>query len=999
MSKGAIWSKWDLHIHSPATIFNNNFEGHNIQEKWNRYINEIEKLEDVKVLGITDYYSIDGYLYMIEKKKEGKMKNIDLILPNIELRLNVSTKKGRPINYHLIINPDIIDKIDSMILSNLKFNYQGNDYNCTRQGLISLGREFKNDYELEEKKAYKEGASQFKVSLDNLITVLKSEKLKDNVITAVANSNQDGNSGLQHDDSLRGIRENIYYSSNMIFSSTPTDRDFFLGKVMGIQKYTNSYGSIKPCVHGSDAHEIGKICKPDKDRYTWIKAETTFSGLKQILNEPEGRVFIGNEPEILAKVKEKPSQYIERLTINSIDTYNKENGIWFDNIDIPLSYELTAIIGNKGKGKSALADIIGLLGNSKNQEFFSFLSEKKFKKDKGKLSKNFEANLYRTKGEIIQKNLNEEIDKNSIEIVKYIPQSFFEKVTNNLDESFEKEIKDVIFSHIKEKEKIFSSFDDLVDKKTKPIRKSIDKKISELREINRSIIKLEEKRSVSYTENIKNKIKEKEEKIDSIEKPKEITKPEESNVDKSKMELLELKGKEVNQIKSSLDETQKVLKKMNEDLLDLEEINSNTEELKEYLQSYIRDNNHYLEKFEINIEDLLKIEINTNIISNKIKFIKDIIADNEKKLDYSDETSLVKIKDNLENEMAKIRYELDGPNREYQKYLEEVKIWEESVKNQIGDKEKPDTLEFYKSELEYISTKLKEDLDENRNKRKDKCREIFLEKEKEVSIYRNIKNTMDEFISSNEEYLDEFKISLNAGLNINHNFYKEFFNYIDGSKKGSFRGKNEKVLIDIFSNEINTFEDIDNRLALIIKYLENDMRDEDNIKEIEIKSQLKKDKYIDFYNYIFSLEYVEPHYELRLDDKKLDELSPGEKGALLLVFYLLLDTDDIPLVIDQPEDNLDNQSIFDILVPFIKKAKKRRQIIMVTHNPNLAVVADAEQIICVDLDKKNDNKIDVITGAIENNMINKKVVEILEGTMPAFITRNNKYFRKILIEL
>lgn len=994
MNKGAIWSKWDLHIHSPATIFNNNFEGHSMEDKWDRYINEIEKLEDVKVLGITDYYSIDGYLYMIEKKKEGKMKNIDLILPNIELRLNVSTKKGRPINYHLIVNPDIVDKIESMILSNLKFNYQGNDYNCTRQGLINLGRAFKNDDQLEEKKAYIEGAGQFKVSLENLIKVLNSEKLKGNVITAVANSNQDGNSGLQHDDSLRGIRENIYYSSNMIFSSTPTDRHFFLGKVINTQTYVNSYGSIKPCVHGSDAHEIVKICKPDKDRYTWIKAETTFSGLKQILNEPEERVFIGNEPEILTKVKEKPSQYIERLTINNVDTYNKEDGIWFDNIDIPLSYELTAIIGNKGKGKSALADIIGLLGNSKNQEFFSFLNEKKFRKDRGKLSKNFEAKLYRNKGEDIQKNLNDDIDENSIEIVKYIPQSFFEKVTNNLDESFEKEIKDVIFSHIKEKEKIFSSFDDLVDKKTKPIRKSIDKKIGELKEINRSVIRLEEKRSKTYVEHIKNKIKEKEEKISSLDKPKEVKEPEDSNIDKLQMEILELKDKEIKEIEKNIEDTEKLLKKLNKNLLEIDELNSNTEELNEYLVSYIRDNSPYLEKFEINIDDLVKIEINTDIISSKIESIKSIIKENEIKLDYSNENSLIKKREGLEKDITKIRYELDGPSREYQKYLKELRIWEELVKKQTGDKDKPDTLEFYKLELEYISIELSKDLEETRNKRKDKCKEIFLEKEKEVSIYKNIKNTMDEFISNNEEYLDEFKISLNAELNVKNSFYKEFFNYIDGGKKGSFRGNNEKVLSDIFSNEISTFEDVYNRLELIIKYLENDMRDQDNIKKSEIKNQIKKDKYIDFYNYIFSLEYVEPHYELRLDDKKLDELSPGEKGALLLVFYLLLDTDDIPLVIDQPEDNLDNQSIFKILVPFIKKAKKRRQMIMVTHNPNLAVVADAEQIVCVDLDKKNDNKIDITTGAIENNMINKKVVEILEGTMPAFITRNNKYLKK-----
>jgi hypothetical protein len=52
--------------------------------------------------------------------------------------------------------------------------------------------------------------------------------------------------------------------------------------------------------------------------------------------------------------------------------------------------------------------------------------------------------------------------------------------------------------------------------------------------------------------------------------------------------------------------------------------------------------------------------------------------------------------------------------------------------------------------------------------------------------------------------------------------------------------------------------------------------------------------------------------------KELSELSPGERGTLLLVFYLLVDKDDIPLMIDQPEENLDNQTVFDLLVPCIK---------------------------------------------------------------------------------
>ncbi|MDQ7056616.1 MAG: AAA family ATPase [Persephonella sp.] len=78
---------------------------------------------------------------------------------------------------------------------------------------------------------------------------------------------------------------------------------------------------------------------------------------------------------------------------------------------------------------------------------------------------------------------------------------------------------------------------------------------------------------------------------------------------------------------------------------------------------------------------------------------------------------------------------------------------------------------------------------------------------------------------------------------------------------------------------------------------------------------------------------------MKLGDKPLEVLSPGEKGAILLIFYLMLDKDNIPLIIDQPEENLDNESIFKILVDFIKEVKNRRQLILITHNPNLAVAS------------------------------------------------------------
>ena len=104
--------------------------------------------------------------------------------------------------------------------------------------------------------------------------------------------------------------------------------------------------------------------------------------------------------------------------------------------------------------------------------------------------------------------------------------------------------------------------------------------------------------------------------------------------------------------------------------------------------------------------------------------------------------------------------------------------------------------------------------------------------------------------------------------------------------------------------------------------------------------------------------------------------------------------DDKPLIIDQPEENLDNESVYKYLVKFIKQAKENRQIIMVTHNPNLAVVCDADQIIKMSIDKKNKNKVTFMSGSIENRDMNKCLVDVLEGTYPAFHNRDSKYFDK-----
>ncbi|MEW6171341.1 MAG: AAA family ATPase, partial [Candidatus Omnitrophota bacterium] len=303
------------------------------------------------------------------------------------------------------------------------------------------------------------------------------------------------------------------------------------------------------------------------------------------------------------------------------------------------------------------------------------------------------------------------------------------------------------------------------------------------------------------------------------------------------------------------------------------------------------------------------------------------------------------------------------------------------------------TLKFYEKEFSFIDTELHSNLEALREERLGVTIDIFNEKKEIIKIYKRIKEAIDNIISSKQELLKDYQINVEAGFDIKSGFTDVFFSFINRSAVGSFRSIDggEKKLKEIFDGKnLDDENDIKQILSNIINYLEIDKREDAMSNERYIDDQTKNPT--DFYNYLFSLDYLEESYKLRLGKKDLEELSPGERGALLLVFYLMLDKNDIPLVIDQPEDNLDNQSVAQILVPFIKEAKTKRQIIMVTHSPNLAVVADAEQIIYVAINKEGGkNEFSFWAGAIENTKINKHIVDVLEGTMLAFDKRRLKY--------
>jgi energy-coupling factor transporter ATP-binding protein EcfA2 len=351
---GSTWKKWNLHIHSPASALNNHFTAVPPKDKWDTYIDLLAQ-QDFSALAITDYFSIEGYLKVKKYFDAGRLPKLDFLLPNIEMRLIPATAKGTSINIHILCNPEIVDELESLLFTRLTTRFNGNEFNCTRPDLIRLGREF-GGKDLSEEKAYETGVNQFKIELTNLTGVLrKNDRLKNNSIIGVANSNQDGASAIQHDASLKAIRQEIYRAARVVFSSTPSDIDYFLGKKTSPLEVITNAGSLKPCVNGCDAHENAKIGKRHDNRFTYIKAEPTFSGLLQITYEPAARVIITDNP---------PRLPVHRINHVSLDfpagsTLGPDEPFCLGGqYDIGFSPYFTCIIGGRGTGKSTLLNLI-----------------------------------------------------------------------------------------------------------------------------------------------------------------------------------------------------------------------------------------------------------------------------------------------------------------------------------------------------------------------------------------------------------------------------------------------------------------------------------------------------------------------------------------------------------------------------------------------------------------------------------------------------------------
>jgi hypothetical protein len=267
---------------------------------WEDFLSRVEKSDpSIRALGITDYYSIAVYEQVVQRKHVGRLANVGLIFPNVEMRFGIETAKGAGINFHVLFSPEDPDHIARVerFLAELHFRFQGESYCCEASDLVRLGKAYDQSV-TDERKALEIGANQFKVNFDELRTRWReSAWVQQNALVAVAGGRNDGTSALSEDASFTALRREIETFAHIIFSASPQQRAFWLGKgVVSKEELSEKWGGCKPCLHGSYAHKTEKVGKPDLDRFCWIKGDLTFESLRQACLEPEGRALVHSEP-------------------------------------------------------------------------------------------------------------------------------------------------------------------------------------------------------------------------------------------------------------------------------------------------------------------------------------------------------------------------------------------------------------------------------------------------------------------------------------------------------------------------------------------------------------------------------------------------------------------------------------------------------------------------------------------------------------------------------
>lgn len=873
---GSQWNKWDLHIHSNAS------DGNGTPQQ----IIQKAKEKGISVIALTDHHTVKN----IDEMKALGCENNITVISGIEFRTEYGAK-----SVHMIgLFPDEYNgiKLTQQALNELILV----PLNLSETIIKAKGKA--EDSSLTDEQAFKKGMFLVQVNFKEatelihkyggLVSVHAGNKA--NSIEEMKHEGRGASNVKDVVDSLGPVKNELlnHYIDICELGSLQDKNASF---------YISEFG--KPAIVASDAHKIDEVGK----LYTWIKADKTFEGLRQIVYEPELR----------AKIQESmPKNKSDYQVIESINIAGED----FGEQVIPFNQDLNVIIGGRSSGKSILLGCIAKLANYKglvkleNADYNKYIDsiipnmELKWKDDTEGLSHK----------------------------VEYFPQSYINKLASVSKETIV--LMEKILKGDEKRREIFELYNNNSSKNLFAITNEVEnyfkllykfeeiqeeaKEIGDIRGVQNEIAKIENEISLVKNNSNIQISEDDEQRYEELKKEREVLYQDIATLESAQKQLIDLKNL-------------LLVREIKTELIGLPE-DVKTSILLEY-DELVNDTQRRWEELVLNEENKIKASV-----ADKKQRIVVIEADEK----YVDGEKYYK-----ENETIKQMSVRLSEERKKEERLTKIHTKQTEISEQIlQSKEK-----IFQKQRVYFE--LGQQI----------CGEIQLEKD-ELSI--------EPKLTYNQEKLQMF---VDTYLNARNQLAKAI--------QEADITDNES-LINVLTN---AFDGIVNGMAPLKG------------------SKDKKQAIVE----LLSTNYYYLMYNVVYQGDTLSSMSEGKKAFVILRLLLDFDENKYPILIDQPEDDLDNRAIYNDLVTYIRNKKLERQIILVTHNPNITVATDAEEIIVanqhgVHTENQDGIKFEYRSGSIENSYkrdktktvllsqgIREHVCDLLEGGDIAFKKRESKY--------
>lgn len=885
---GSTWSKWDLHIHSPLTHVNNNYQPKDID----LYVDAVIE-NNLKLIAVTNYWFLENDELEIIRKKFAEKKYSVCVLANIEFRIAQPNKSGEWINIHAIFSESISSDKINRVLSRIKLQ------NTTDDGkTIWCSKDSMDESRIDFNEAI--------INYETLCEGLKNDfAIGKDFFIAICPNGYGGFQPEKTEGRSVAVAKEIDKLGDIVLGR-PRDRDFFLLDT----RYEDA--PKKPVFVCSDAHDFSKI----GSKYTWVKAKPCFQGLRQTLFEPAERVQQSDNFIDLSYVK----PYFSRIDLSG-NIFN-ENNLSFKKQTIPLNRNMVSIIGGRGTGKSIFLDAMKsvLMPGS-------FLTSERNVGTKG-------VSVFLDKGYGEESSILFNSETASPYSYLHVSQGDIVNFTKNPD-NLSNEIKRML--GIREKQYDVASMSLLLDNLSK-YRAFVDYWML----------------SDSYgnrinTDTFQNKIIEENQKLtETLTNPK----------NKALIADYQKNSESINKLQLALDRNQELIAFIRRSFSEINERIESYNELSVIEPKLpLTNDSFYYETLERNAN-----EINVSIAGVKLK-----------------------------NEEIKKGFLEQGINQDVSSLLNKLSEYQENI-----DKAKAKTKEIEENKKRYFAY-----VKERSDFAVKYCQYIEEQATEIQSLYDSLHIENDSWNEEQNQIVRDILSDINISGKIifdNEKFYRGLEGCIN---RGKFRASNEKTTRQKLKDTFNVQSYTD-----FVKLLNNEkvINPDGEDKAITIESFFWKSEYFnqggryELMHYLFSPEkikgYLYVNAEFTYKGKTVDKLSVGQRGTFYVSLKLATDPFGSPFVFDQPEDDLDNGFIMKQLVPLFKKIKKYRQVIIVTHNANLVINSDSEQVIVANYDG------DVISyevGAIEDGNIRMQqgirhhICSILEGGHIAFSVREKKY--------